>query len=825
MLILVALLTAVVALAGEPSLEIDFEDDASFAVKVSGRAWMLSAPLRLFADGSWHSTHAESPSLIRTGARRYQGTDDLGAFTCTNVSWSSAGLPQLLLHTSLKQYLDGGLAVFVQELPHGAARTNASNPVLPAGAGLDGGAYPPIVAFPAFHASGGDSGLLSELGYVTWQGCMAPVQHGTNAPAALGGLSSNGPVALFDQNYSTLVVSPMDNFKSAVHTRSHGAAGDAWETGVSSEVESLPPGFVHRTLLVAGRGITATLHAWGRLLRRAHGTRRTSGKDVVSSHLSYFTDNGAYYYGDAWGDSGGGGGTCNETSMLEVAEGLRKQDLLRAVRTWQLDDWWYPGHRAVYVHCVRNWTLTGPAFRRDLASLSTALETPWLLYVPFFCAENAYSGQFRFVTGSSGATEFAEPHPDDALKFYRMLFDYGVRNGMRAFEHDFLNYNFLATPLFRKQLGAADRWLQAIDAAALERGLSVQACMALPSDLMASVRLNSVTNYRASGDYVSEDNYDVGGSALLAFALGLRPSKDNFWTHRPLSAIETGKPWGPRTNPGTNCELNAIIATLSTGPVGIADKAGDTNTTLVLRCVRPDGLIMQPDRPATYVDAMFMPGRLGNPRPSPTGMVWATHASVPAAAGGAPSTWHYVLSIDVRRPWQLSQVDPYPPMAIASGWVARRWHRGHAPNTCVHGQGAVASGCLIGRAIRSELDMPQLLNNRSIAVRNDTHVFDLLQLSPIGPNGWVLIGETERYVSVSSKRFESVTFTPSGVSVLVHGAAGEELSITALRPYRDAGSTGSVEEWSVIKQQASFTSPRPMRLDFGNSDTASATWV
>merc|ERR1711959_790818 len=117
--------------------------------------------------------------------------------------------------------------------------------------------------------------------------------------------------------------------------------------------------------------------------------------------------------------------------------------------------------------------------------------------------------------------------------------------------------------------------------------------MALPSDLMQSVELNSVTNYRASGDYAGGSNYNIGGSALLAFALGLRPSKDNFWTHRPQSAIITGKPWGPPSNPGSNCELNTIIATLSTGPVGIADKAGDTNVTLVLRSVRRDGLIMQ----------------------------------------------------------------------------------------------------------------------------------------------------------------------------------------------------------------------------------------
>ena len=139
---------------------------------------------------------------------------------------------------------------------------------------------------------------------------------------------------------------------------------------------------------------------------------------------------------------------------------------------------------------------------------------------------------------------------------------------MASFENDFLNFNLLAVPHFRRAYNASSRWLAAIDAAARAHRVGVQMCMALPSDLMESLRLNSVSNYRASTDYTGDTNYDIGGSALLAFALGLHPSKDNFWTHRPESAIASGRPWNAHRNPGSNCELNALIATLSTGPVG-----------------------------------------------------------------------------------------------------------------------------------------------------------------------------------------------------------------------------------------------------------------
>merc|ERR1719178_449385 len=89
-----------------------------------------------------------------------------------------------------------------------------------------------------------------------------------------------------------------------------------------------------------------------------------------------------------------------------------------------------------------------------------------------------------------------------------MLFDYGVHNGMAAFEHDYLDYNFLSMPYLRRTWGAADKWLASIDTAALERGLPVQICMALPSDVMAAFEFRSMTNYRASTDYGINDDRD-----------------------------------------------------------------------------------------------------------------------------------------------------------------------------------------------------------------------------------------------------------------------------------------------------------------------------
>ena len=92
----------------------------------------------------------------------------------------------------------------------------------------------------------------------------------------------------------------------------------------------------------------------------------------------------------------------------------------------------------VYSACVKNWTLPAKTFPSGLKGLSTTLETPWLLYVPYWCPDNVWSDRFRWLQSYNPAMPqliFSEPHPDDALEFYRMLFDYGIRNGMAGFEN------------------------------------------------------------------------------------------------------------------------------------------------------------------------------------------------------------------------------------------------------------------------------------------------------------------------------------------------------------------------------------------------------
>ena len=111
-------------------------------------------------------------------------------------------------------------------------------------------------------------------------------------------------------------------------------------------------------------------------------------------------------------------------------------------------------------------------------------------------------------------------------------------------------------------------------------------CMAVPMDLMQSLSLSQVSNGRASGDYAGSNNWDIGPGSIFWSALGLKPSKDNFWTWLNEPVETRNHPNGDDHN---STELHAIIAVLSTGPVGISDRSGYSNATLIMRLCDENG--------------------------------------------------------------------------------------------------------------------------------------------------------------------------------------------------------------------------------------------
>ena len=93
-----------------------------------------------------------------------------------------------------------------------------------------------------------------------------------------------------------------------------------------------------------------------------------------------------------------------------------------------------------------------------------------------------------------------------------------------------------------------------------------------------------------SGDYQTPSGnlLQYGTSAPIFAALQIAPSKDNWWStpDQPRPRDLTGAGGPPPCDGGsrnvTNTFLHALVATLSTGPVGFSDALGFTNASLVM---------------------------------------------------------------------------------------------------------------------------------------------------------------------------------------------------------------------------------------------------
>lgn len=199
---------------------------------------------------------------------------------------------------------------------------------------------------------------------------------------------------------------------------------------------------------------------------------------------------------------------------------------------------------------------------------------------------------------------------------------------------------------------------------------------------------------------------------------------------------------------------------LAGGPYGPSDLAGAMNASLVMRSCRADGVLLRADKPATVLDA-----------------AWSASFDdlVPRRVEGAFTDigtlrWSYILSLNLDDPFSLAVTDLGGPATVPSAeFVACDFGRGCAegPWTAL----SVAAGPLKLPACPQVDDLTPGWGYRVVA--------------PVLPSGWVLLGEVEKIVPVSGRRFLTVA---SGVApapeleAVVAAATGETVVVTLLTP-------------------------------------------
>ena len=706
-------------LAAAAALNVTFHADDSFDVTIDGTPWLSGGGVSVQSGGKLLSTW--SSTLAPTGPWEfYGGADVRGDFTARRRGYAAPGAAAPLVVVECLAY-DGAVR-FAQTFPAGLKNTGGDGVV----------AEWPILGPNA-----------TGLGVLTFQGRF---MEGSKATAWTGAKSVTtgaygGPLAFFDDAGRVLVASLGSHFATGAHAASARDA-NSLAFGILGSATSVPEGFsVDVALTYNAKGLTAAVKAHGASLLKTYGTERVD--DYTTSYLGYSTDNGAYYYYKPNGTY--------ERTLLDVHAYAQAERI--PYRYALLDSWWYTKGAG---GGVKNWTCTSETFPGGCADFSETTGWKFQLHNRMWSADNVYAkqngGSYDFLVEGDLAIPTSQAFWDDLMAG-------GAAWGMAVYEQDWMYNEFLGLNATQTSATLAEDWLREMATGASNAGAAVQYCMEMARFVMQAVELPAVTQFRASDDYGAGNDakcgfpycvYYVGTTSLLAYALDLKPSKDNFWS----TQVQPGNAFNNRTMERFS-DMQAAIASLSSGPVQVSDGVGYSDRAVILRTCDDRGRLLQPSRPASAVDAAFAAAagvgagpaaRIPNVLP-----VMATHTAIGAYK------WGHILTINLAEDFQLdaSHLAPADWDAAADAVVYTGY--GAASNVTVSAFPVTLEAC-------NESD------------------FSVHHVAPLFDNGWAYLGEVAKWVPVAAARTASVAFDDAGVSVVLAGAPGEAVELAFYAP-------------------------------------------
>jgi hypothetical protein len=278
-------------------------------------------------------------------------------------------------------------------------------------------------------------------------------------------------------------------------------------------------------------------------------------------------------------------------------------------------------------------------------------------------------------------------------------------------------------------------------------GLSIQYCMPLPSNYMATTLYPAVQTIRTSGDGFERVEWDrFLYDSRMASALGLWPWTDAFFS----------KDMG-----------NLVISTLSAGPVGVGDAIGEINAGNLMAAVRSDGVIIKPDTSLLPIDEIYKSDALGEHAPM----------AAEAVTNFTNLQIHYVFAYP-RRPSDSQVTVSLDELGVSGSVFAYNW--------------VTHEGKLVppGGSLTMEF--------------KDGWAFQVL--SPVGRDGLALLGDTEKITTLGKARFAAVK-DDGGLSATIQFASDEKMgSISGFAAHRPTitATAGKIEMVSYDEQSHIF---------------------
>ncbi|HZX55340.1 MAG TPA: hypothetical protein VFE86_11705, partial [Ilumatobacteraceae bacterium] len=333
-----------------------------------------------------------------------------------------------------------------------------------------------------------------------------------------------------------VLLAPLDH----PHEQVVGIADGGLRWGWHGDLDEVPAGFSTTLGIYTGRSAAELLDRWGSEVR-AGRPRASSDANPFTSHLSYWTDNGAaYWYRTEAGRTIG-------TSVAEAVERLRADGV--PVQGVELDSWCYqhevprPITEVGYPEEVPPsglmlWQPRVDAFdppSTNLDPIEAFAERlgrpPLVMHSRHISPSSPYLAEGTWWVDRLAAQPVSP-------SFFRRWFDDARRWGVGAIEQDWMLLYWFGVRALRAVPGRAAEWQRGLDALADESGIDLIWSMATPADIVLAATLDHVVAVRTCDDYRFADDPALLWTwyltvNVLAGALGLRAFKDCFFSRRP----------------------------------------------------------------------------------------------------------------------------------------------------------------------------------------------------------------------------------------------------------------------------------------------------
>ncbi|XP_046547730.1 uncharacterized protein LOC124257657 [Haliotis rubra] len=720
-ILLVILVTLYPNVSGE-GLRVDTSATGYYNVYVNDNWWIRGSQAFFFVNGDKYTTDGRLGQVGNLTLRNFendQGKDMIGFWKRITYNYYANDFP---IQLTIKSYVEGGVPAvlfgqkFLKDTPGTRAPQNVS--VI--------GGFP---NFEFFFPSVANVGYLSFGG--SWLGDEAKSMSTYDASNPNGidirDGYEGGPLCMFNPTGSALVISPFNQFMSAstwLDNRAFFQGSVHW--GIMGTVDFIPAGFEYQTIVYYGEGINNAFEGWGNLMRKWYGKTDLRKSDFTLNHMGYWTDEGTAYY-DAPEE-----GKDYEDTILELKESLKVKNV--PYKYIQLDNWLYQrdDNNGTISLTPRNDTVPdGLTFLHDKTGLGIVLQNGFWSNKTSYAQQNG--GNFSFLISGSSAI----PLGGD---FWDYLFSKAKDWGLKVYQQDWMKEQALLINEFHTSLTLGRKWLIDMGLAAQRNGITIQYSGALPRHALQSLEIPAVTQARVSQDFgKSKDQWKIGITSIFANALGLAPFKDSFITNYDAYTNSSG----------TKLELETIVATLSTGSVGLGDKINTSSFSAARRCCNADGLILGPSKPATAIDAQIMEGAF-NTSTGPKGEVWTTYSVIGKYTFGI-----LFASLEGRHNYTMTISDQFGP---------------DFPDSKLYSLGA-----------RHYLISVQKGFKISLCCSSVPRFFTNYYTSPVLTVGAkktevIILGELWKHVPMSPRRVKSINVTADAVSVTVVGVPGEDLT-------------------------------------------------